>query len=319
MAEEIIDDENSIKKEDTEEDSEHTEALWKEVGKISFRALQKAKDMIKPGVRLLDVADSIESFVINEGYNMSFPINLSINDQAAHYTPTLNDDSVFGDTDVVKIDFGAGKEGILGDCAVTVDLSGEYSKLLESTELALANAVSIIKPGIEMREIGKEISESIKGKGFKPIKNLGGHGVEIHDLHTDPFVPNFDNGDYTELKVGDVIAIEPFATTESGRGQISNSDIVEIFSFVFPTIVRSTNSRLLIKKIAERNKKEPFAVRWFGDVLKPKFELYAAISELARSNAIYPHPVLIELGKGIVSQHEWQVIVTKEGCDVITK
>jgi len=319
MTENLVNSENSTNEKGMENSDEKNELLWKEVGKISFTAIQKAGEMIKPGMKLIDVADFIESFVVNEGFDIAFPLNLSINNQAAHYTPTLNDDKVFGDKDVVKIDFGATKKGILGDCAVTIDLSGEYSKMLESTELALSNAISIIKPGIKIRDIGIEISKTIEGMGFKPIKNLGGHGVKIHDLHTDPFIPNFDNGDNSELEVGDIIAIEPFATTESGRGQVTNSDIVEIYSFVFPAPVRSKNSRLLIEKIAKRNEHEPFAVRWFGDILESKFELYAAISELVRVNALDPHPVLIELNGGIVSQHEKQIVVTETECDVITK
>lgn len=320
MEENLKDSENKVDGENVKDsDEKKNELLWREVGNMSFKALQKAKEMVKVGVKLIDVADSVESFVVNEGFDLAFPLNLSINDQAAHYTPTLNDDKVFGEKDVVKLDFGAAKEGILGDCAVTVDLSGEYSKMLEATELALANAISVIKPGIRMYEIGIEIAKTIEGMGFKPIKNLGGHGVGVHDLHIDPFVPNFDNGDDSELEVGDIIAIEPFATTEAGRGQVANSDTVEIYSFVFPAPVRSKDSRLLIEKIAKRNEHEPFAVRWFGNILGSKFGLYAAIGELVRSNALNPHPVLIERGKGIVSQHEGQVIVTEGGCEVITK
>ena len=41
--------------------------VLEEVGVISYRALLKARDMIKPGVRLLDVANTVEKFVIEEG------------------------------------------------------------------------------------------------------------------------------------------------------------------------------------------------------------------------------------------------------------
>lgn len=295
------------------------ETVRRNVGSVSFRAVQKAKEMVKPGVRLIDVAEAVEKFVKDEGYDLAFPVNLSVNSEAAHYTPRLGDEKIFQDNDVVKIDFGAAKDGVLGDCACTVDLSGKYQKLLESTEKALEGVIPIIKPGVKVRDIGKKIAETIEGMGFKPIKNLGGHGVEIHNLHTDPFIPNFDNGDDTELEEGDVIAVEPFATTESGRGYVANSDVAEIFSLIYDAPTRSADSRALLKAIIDMERAEPFAVRWFGDVIKSKFGMYAAVNELVINGAIEPHPMLVELGNGIVSQHESMFAVVKDGCEVLTK
>ncbi len=295
------------------------EAVRREVGSVSFRALQKARGLIKPGVRLIDVAEAVERFVVDDGYEIAFPINLSVNSEAAHYTPKLGDEKTFQDNDVVKIDFGAAKDGILGDCACTVDLSGRYQKLVESVERALESVLPLIKPGTKVRDIGKSISDTVEGMGFKPIKNLGGHGIGVHDLHTDPFIPNFDNGDDTELEEGDIIAIEPFVTTESGRGYVANSDVVEIFSLVYAAPTRSVGSRALLNAIVGMNRTEPFAIRWFGDIIKSRFEMYAAVSELFRNGAIEPHPMLVELGGGIVAQHEAQVTVVEGGCEVLTK
>ncbi len=306
---------------DETEDSispEENEKLMREVGSFSFKAIQRAKDMIKPGVRLLEVAEALELFVKDNGFDIAFPINLSVNSEAAHYTPTLGDSKVFGESDLVKVDFGAGKQGVLGDCAVSVDISGNYQKLIESTERALSEAISIIKPGVRVRDIGKRIDEVIRGMGCLPIKNLGGHGVRIHELHSDPFIPNFDNGDDTELVEGDVIAIEPFATTDRGRGYVGNSDTVEIFSLVHQSNTRSANSRKLLDKLVATERLDPFAARWFGDLFNSKFELYAAIGELVRNGALESHPMLIELGGGIVSQHEAEVVVRHDGCDILT-
>ena len=97
-----------------------------EAGKISHEALLHAKDMIAPGKKYLDVAEAAESYIREKGLESSFPVNISINDKAAHYTPTLNDESVFTKNDVVKLDLGARKGNALGDCALTVDLTGKY-------------------------------------------------------------------------------------------------------------------------------------------------------------------------------------------------
>ncbi|MDE1833205.1 MAG: type II methionyl aminopeptidase [Candidatus Micrarchaeota archaeon] len=291
--------------------------LMKEVGAASKEAMLKARDMIKPGARILDVAEAAEKFLRDKGYGLAFPINLSINQQAAHFTPTLNDDSVFPEGAVVKIDFGAEKEGFLSDGAITLDISGRNAKMVEAATMALDNAISHVRAGAEVCKIGGVIDETITRMGFKPVKNLGGHGVEEHDLHAGIFIPNFDNRDDTVLEEGEVIAIEPFVT--DGRGLVVNSDACEIYSYLGGVSLRSSDSRKLLEYIDSNHPTEPFAVRWLSNVIDSKFRLYAAVGELVRAGAIEPHNGLIESGNGMVTQAEAELLVQKDGCEIITK
>lgn len=205
--------------------------LVKEVGRASYEALMKAKAMVKPGVRLLDVADAAEGFLKEKGFGCAFPLNLSINEQAAHYTPSVEDETVFPDNALVKVDFGAAKEGVLGDCALTVDLSGKYGKLVESVDDALKNAIAVVKAGVRVSDIGAEIEKTIEAAGFLPIKNLGGHEVAVHDLHSSTFIPNYDNGDDTVLEEGMTVAIEPFAV-DGKKQAVYESDICDIYTIM---------------------------------------------------------------------------------------
>ncbi|MGC8478789.1 MAG: type II methionyl aminopeptidase [Candidatus Micrarchaeia archaeon] len=287
------------------------------VGKISYKMLELAKDKVKEGAKLLDVANEIERYAKDNGYDLAFPVNISINEYAAHYTPSAFDDKVFGKNDIVKIDLGAKKDGVLGDCAITIDISGENQKLVEASKEALDNAVSSIRAGVKISEIGKVVEETIKGKGFVPIMNLGGHGVGIHELHAEPFIPNYDNGDETELEEGMVVALEPFAT--NGKGYVVNSDIFEIYGYVDDALTRDQNARKMLAEVKSRYNHEPFAVRWLSDLFGSRFTLYSAIKELMRAGAIEPYPALVESGKGMVAQTEVEVLVEKDGCKVLTK
>ncbi len=292
--------------------------LVREVGGFSYKALQYAKTLVKPGAKLLDVADKAEKYAKENGFGCAFPINLSVNQEAAHYSPTMNDEKVFTNNDVVKIDFGLSKDGILGDCAVTVDLSGKYQTLVQATEEALKDAISVVKAGVRVSEIGAAAEKAIVKRGFLPIRNLGGHGVDKHDLHSHPFIPNYDNGDDDVLEEGKVVAIEPFATTDE-EGMIKESDVCEIYEMVGDIPVRSQNARIVLKAISEHYPSEPFAVRWLSGEIKERFTLYSGISELVRTGAIMPHPMLVSVGKGIISQAEAQVLVTKDGCEILTR
>lgn len=292
--------------------------ILEEVGKVSYAAITKAKSIIKPGARILDVANSIEGFVKESGFGFAFPLNLSIGSQAAHSTPSFDDDRSFGDGDVVKVDFGAAKDGLYGDCALTVDLSGKYGKLVEAVERALASAISAVKPGVTTGELGGVIAKEIESAGFKPIRNLGGHMVERRNLHAGFFIPNHDDGSTDVLEEGMVIAMEPFAT-DGGAGLVRDGDDCEIFSYANDAAVRQQNARAILNEVKEKYPDSPFAARWLSGAVPSRFSLYSGIQELVRAGAFELHPVLVEQAGGIVAQAEAMMLVEKDGCRVLTK
>ncbi len=302
---------------ESKEGADEHDAIAADVGRVSYDALKKAAEMVRPGRKLLEVAEFAEGLIRKQGYELAFPLNISINEQAAHYTPSLGDDNAFGEADIVKLDIGAAKDGILGDCALTVDLSHKNQELLDASQNALNDAISAVRAGVKVGEIGRAIERAISAKGFRPIKNLGGHGVTEHNLHADIFIPNFENGDETELEEGMVCAIEPFAT--DGRGMVSDGDSYEIYDYIGRQAVRSANARNLLAEIEAKYPHEPFAVRWLADTAISKFGLYSAVRELFSAGAINAYPVLVELGNGMVSQFEAEVLVENDGCKVLTR
>ena len=291
----------------------------KEVGKISYEALQHSRKIVKEGKSVLGIAEELENLIAEKGFEMAFPVNVSINENAAHYTPTSNDPYILKGNEIVKIDIGARKGTYLGDCALTIDLSQKYSKLVEATEKALEAAISMVKAGRKVREIGKEIERIAEGAGFKPIRNLGGHGISQEDLHADVFVPNFDNGDETELEEGQVIAIEPFLT--DGEGLVSEGEFVEIFQKNSDPQLRSNESREISEIISRKYLTFPFALRWLNKELKNfgEFKIKRTLNDLVAADSLELFPVLVEKKKGMVAQAEKEVIVQKDSCEVITK
>ncbi len=280
-------------------------------GKIAAEALKKAEKMIKPGVLMLEVAENIERF-IREKSNLSFPINISTNNQAAHYTPGKKDEKTFGEKDVVKIDVGTHENGFIGDTALTIDLSGENGKLLEASEQALENALSIIKAGVMTNEISKEIEKTITSYGFKPVRNLGGHELGQYELHAGFHIPNTYTSTGVKLEEGMAIAIEPFAST--GKGYVKEGPITQIFSVIDLKPVRGTNARKVLEQVKEY-KSFPFAERW---VKLPEFTLRTGLRELVMSEILRPYPVLIDERGSLISQAEKTIIVEKDSCIITT-
>ena len=81
--------------------------------------------------------------------------------------------------------------------------------------------------GTKIGDIGKTIQETIESFGFKPVRNLSGHGLSQWNIHDQPSIPNFNDFNEEELKKGMIIAIEPFAT--DGIGLIEEKGDASVF------------------------------------------------------------------------------------------
>jgi methionyl aminopeptidase len=289
----------------------------KEVGKASFEALQYAKGLVKVGAGLLDVSEKIEGFIKNRGMQFAFPVNISINERAAHYTPPADDKTIFTENDVVKVDLGARRKDALGDCALTVDLSGSHAELVETAEDALEAALSTVRAGRRLNDIGKEVERLAKAKNLNPIRNLGGHGIEEGELHASIFIPNYDNGDTTELEEGQVVAIEVFLTT--GAGYVTDSDTLQIFQKTGEAAARSEDTRRIASFIDQNYGTYPFALRWLAEEFDSEFKIRRALNELSSLGVLEQFPGLVEKSGGTVAQAEKEVIVEKDSCAVVTK
>ena len=150
--------------------------------------------------------------------------------------------------------------------------------------------------------------------GFAPIKNLGGHGLEKYQIHTSPTIPNYDNGDSTKLEKGQVIAIEPFAST--GSGLVGEGNPSEIYQLTNLKNIRNQNARLLLRYISEEYKTLPFAKRQLLGKFN-KLQVVTGLVALKREGILYEYGTLPEKRKeAMVSQTEHTLIV---GEKVTTK
>ncbi|MFP4654909.1 MAG: type II methionyl aminopeptidase [Methanohalobium sp.] len=284
---------------------------YMEAGDILSKVREEVKNRVKKGESLLEVANQVEKTIVDLGGQPAFPCNISRNDEAAHATPSIDDDSVFDD-DMVKLDMGVHVDGYIADSAVTVDLSGN-NDLVKASEDALYAAIDVIKSGVNTAEIGSVIEDTITGYGFKPVVNLTGHGLDRYIAHASPSIPNRHVDQGVVLNEGDIIAIEPFAT--DGAGKIGNGPWAEIYSVIGKKSVRLPAARKLMKEL-EKYRTLPFAKRWLKSSAN---SIDFSLLQLEKAGAIRSYPVLKEIEGGLVSQAEHSVIVTEDGCDIITK
>ncbi|MHC1610837.1 MAG: type II methionyl aminopeptidase [Candidatus Methanospirareceae archaeon] len=295
------------------EDKEEIEVVlekYRAAGKILAEVKEGAIARVKEGALLLEVAEFVEQSIREKGAEPAFPCNISRNEEAAHATPSIDDETVFG-KDLVKVDIGVHVDGYIADSAVTIDLTGENAELVGASEAALKAAITIIRDGISTGEIGEAIESAIRERGYKPLVNLSGHGLARYNAHSQPTIPNVGYEHGVVLKENDVVAIEPFAT--DGRGRVVEGRKVEIYGLRKAKPVRVSEAKKLLKEI-EKYQGLPFARRWL-----PRERLDLALRTLKNTGALREYPVLREEGRGLVSQAEHTVIVREDGCEVITK
>jgi methionyl aminopeptidase len=190
--------------------------------------------------------------------------------------------------------------------------------MIEASSKALENSIKKIKPGSNLSNIGKIIEETILSYGYKPIDNLTGHSLAQYQLHSGISIPNISNVfNKSKIKIGDILAIEPFAT--NGRGHVvagNGSNIYICKNSIKSKLIRDYNSKIIFNKIIKKFKTLPFAQRWCENLISNcNFKL----KKLVFLGLIKHYPQLIEKDGSIVTQKEHTIIVTDNGCEVITK
>ncbi len=285
----------------------HAGALAKQV-----RAF--GKSLIVKGASYNGVIANVHRKIEELGACAAFPPQIALNDVAAHFLPQPGRDILFAD-EIVKLDIGVCYQGAIGDCAVTVDLSGKYQALIDAAEAALLAAEKSIKVGQPLRAIGKIIEETIGSYGLKPIKNLSGHGLGLYQVHTPPTVPNYDNKSTAVIKPGMTFAIEPFAT--NGKGMIYDAGNPTIFSQIADCPSPPERVRALLEKI-ESFKGLPFAIHDLIGGEMPLLGVKIGLTELVKMGVIAGYAPLIEEAHGMVAQAENSVLVDNDGKIFIT-
>lgn len=275
-------------------------------GKIASAVREKSRRWVRNGERLLDAAEKIESEIRLLGGIPAFPVNISVNDIAAHYTPIDADEKIFGNEDIVKIDIGVHVDGYIADTAATIYLGEDLKKkaLVQASKNALDSAIALATPGRKISEISAKIEEIIRSSGFVPVSNLSGHYLGRYIVHASPSIPNIRTDSPGILADGDAIAIEPFATT--GAGSVKETGRAMIFSAAKIRPARLPAARRILG-FAGGLSGLPFASRW---IKEPRGVLQdRALSELVSVGALHAYPVLKEVAGGLVSQAEHTIIV----------
>lgn len=193
-------------------------------GRIVARVRDAMLNAIEPGMTTAELdqlgSDLLDRYGARSAprvtYNFPGATCISVNEEAAHGVPGKR---VIQAGDIVNVDVSAEFEGYFADTGgsmVVPPVSVIKERLCHATRLALKHAMAEARAGSPINRIGHAIEQTANQHSFKVIRNLGGHGVG-RSLHEEPEgIPGYyDRRDTRRLKLGQVIAIEPFLSTRS--------------------------------------------------------------------------------------------------------
>ena len=286
-------------------------------GKIAAEVREQVKRSVSEGMPIIDICEKTEALIKKKGGKPAFPCNVSINEITAHYTSPPGDKQTVPAGSLVKVDLGVHVDGYIADTAQTVCFNPEYEDLVTTAEDALQTGIKTIRAGMFASRFGSTVQNVIESHGLKPVANLTGHQVGRYMIHTGRSLPNVSHLSASRVNAGEVYAIEPFVTLKNAAGKVESGRDTHIFRFMKQKSLKNESAKKLLDYIAQNFHTLPFTERWLQKVVSPD-RYRAAFSELLSSKALMAYPVFIEASGKPVAQAEHTVLVTRDGCEVLT-
>ncbi|MCD6428995.1 MAG: type II methionyl aminopeptidase [Desulfurococcales archaeon] len=283
-------------------------------GEVSYRVKDYVRKLVRPGVKLVEIAEKVESYIRELNAQPAFPLNISVNEIAAHRTPLIDDDEMIPEDSIVKVDIGVHVNGYIADTAITLVFNDKLRRLADAASDALEKAILAVGPGVKFSEVGAVIESTIRKHGFRVIKNLSGHSLDRYNIHAGDIIPNYkDLLSYGKFRIGRAYAIEPFAT--NGKGAVTEVGQVQIYALKKTKLGfgLTDKERMVLEVISERFKTLPFCERWLRDVIGDVANLRSIVRSLVHKGYLRQYPVLVEIKAGAVSQFEETIYISKEG------
>jgi len=186
-------------------------------GSLGAKTLDEITSHVKPGISTEKLDKICYEFIRDNGghsaplFYRGFPKSCctSVNHVVCHGIPT---EKYLKDGDIINIDVTAIVNGWHGDTSrmfYVGDVSIKSKNLISATYNAMMKAISIIKKGTHLGDIGEIIQTYVEKKGFSVVRDFCGHGIG-KTFHEAPNVLHYGKkGDGIKLETGMIFTVEP--------------------------------------------------------------------------------------------------------------
>ena len=188
-------------------------------GKLASDVLVMIGTFVRPGVSTEELDQICHDYIVNDQKAIPAPLNYrgfpksictSVNHQVCHGIPATT--KILKNGDILNIDITVIKDGFHGDTSKMFYV-GEPSiladRLCKVTQECMYKAISIVKPGLHIGNIGAVIQEHAHENNFSVVRDYCGHGIG-KNFHEAPQILHYgvkETG--MKLKEGMTFTIEP--------------------------------------------------------------------------------------------------------------
>ncbi|WP_294283832.1 type I methionyl aminopeptidase [uncultured Chryseobacterium sp.] len=200
-------------------------AGMRKAGEVVAYTLREMTKYARPGMTTKELDDYGASILSDFGARSApyltygFPgwTCISVGNEFCHGIPS--ESRILKEGNLINIDVSAELDGFWADNGNSFIIGEDihqHRKLVDASKAILQKAIDNIKGGVKIADIGGLMETEAKKRGFKVIKNLGGHGIG-RSLHEQPDeLMNYRNRfDGRRFKKNSVVAIETFISTSS--------------------------------------------------------------------------------------------------------
>jgi len=306
---------------------------YKKSGIIHKIIRNEIKKMTKPGILLFDIRKQVEKLInrfshCNENsydYNTSsiaFPVGLSLNNCAAHFSPFNYDKIKYTENDILKIDYGVQFNGHIVDAAFSITHNHELEKLKKISEEATNKVIKMSGVDQNLGDLGKIVEEifysyeiEIKGKKYhvRPCNDLCGHQILPYKIHGQKAIPNIYFPYRQRMEEGEIYAVETFPTTGLGNlTEKENSHYMINYNLIGNNKYKKLDT---YKRIYDRRKTLAWHLDWLS---RDPFVKLDELRILVKEGLVSEYPALYDIEGSYVAQTEHTIGITEKGVCIFS-
>lgn len=202
-------------------------------GKLAADVLTMIEPHVQPGVSTEFLDDLMLDYITNKQHAISACLGyhgypkctcISINEVVCHGIPSARK---LRSGDIINIDVTVIKDDFHGDTSmmfiVGKNTSPRNVNLCKCAQESLYEAIKIVKPGVNLTQIGLTIEDVVKKYDFSIVRDYCGHGIG-RGFHEEPQVLHYKNNNNVLLQEGMTFTIEPMINAGTYRCKVDHKD-----------------------------------------------------------------------------------------------
>jgi len=301
---------------------------YKAAGEVANKVLSTIIKEAVPGAKILGLCEAGDRLITEELKNkftkgkidkgLAFPICVSVNNIAGHFSPLADDKSVISEGDLVKIDLGVHIDGYIAVAAHTIiatqeppplPLTGRKADAVCAAHFASEAALRLLRPGHKNTEVTEAIEAVASAFKVSPLEGVLSHQMKRFVIDGNKTIINKSTPDQKvdefTFEEYETYAVDIVMSTGEGRPKETDARTTIYKRAVDQSyLLKLKASRYVFNEINSRFSTFPFTLRAL-DEKKGKL----GIIECVKHDLVHPYPVLFEKSGEYIAQFKFTALI----------